>query len=49
MLAAIQADEIVFALEQTRNDVVGLEHAEPHEIKSKLTELEIEAWQPRKR
>ncbi|TIV49672.1 MAG: hypothetical protein E5V86_30795 [Mesorhizobium sp.] len=43
--AAIHAklDEIVIALKQTRNDVVGLEHAEPHEIKSKLTELEIEA------
>ncbi|RWC07874.1 MAG: hypothetical protein EOS52_32105 [Mesorhizobium sp.] len=43
--AAIHAklDEIVIALQQTRNDVVGLEHAEPHEIKSKLMELEIEA------
>ncbi|RWL83618.1 MAG: hypothetical protein EOR67_05135 [Mesorhizobium sp.] len=43
--AAIHAklDEIVIALKQTRNDVVGLEHAEPHEIKSKLTELEVEA------
>ncbi|RAZ84330.1 hypothetical protein DPM33_31595 [Mesorhizobium hawassense] len=43
--AAIHAklDEIVIALKQTRNDVVGLEHAEPHEIKSKLTELEMEA------
>ncbi|RWL92667.1 MAG: hypothetical protein EOR68_25785 [Mesorhizobium sp.] len=43
--AAIHAklDEIVIALKQTRNDVVGLEHAEPHEIKSKLMELEIEA------
>jgi low affinity Fe/Cu permease len=43
--AAIHAklDEIVIALRQTRNDVVGLEHAEPHEIKSKLTELEMEA------
>ncbi|CDX31470.1 conserved exported hypothetical protein [Mesorhizobium sp. ORS 3359] len=43
--AAIHAklDEIVIALKQTRNDVVGLEHAEPHEIKSKLVELEIEA------
>ena len=43
--AAIHAklDEIVIALGQTRNDVVGLEHAEPHEIKSKLDELEMEA------
>jgi len=43
--AAIHAklDEIVISLRQTRNDVVGLEHAEPHEIKSKLTELETEA------
>jgi len=43
--AAIHAklDEIVISLGQTRNDVVGLEHAEPHEIKSKLTELETEA------
>jgi len=43
--AAIHAklDEIVIALRQTRNDVVGLEHAEPHEIRSKLTELEMEA------
>lgn len=43
--AAIHAklDEIVIALQQTRNDVVGLEHADPHEIKSKLMELEIEA------
>ncbi|TPJ47910.1 low affinity iron permease family protein [Mesorhizobium sp. B2-7-1] len=43
--AAIHAklDEIVIALHQTRNDVVGLEYAEPHEIKSKLTELEMEA------
>jgi low affinity Fe/Cu permease len=43
--AAIHAklDEIVIALRQTRNDVVGLEHAEPHEIRSKLAELEMEA------
>ena len=43
--AAIHAklDEIVIALKQTRNDVVGLEHSEPHEIKSKLVELEMEA------
>jgi|GEM_PF-902994 len=43
--AAIHAklDEIVIALRQTRNDVVGLEHQDPHEIKSKLSELEEEA------
>jgi low affinity Fe/Cu permease len=43
--AAIHAklDEIVIALRETRNDVVGLEHSEPHEIKSKLVELEMEA------
>ncbi|UVK38625.1 low affinity iron permease family protein [Mesorhizobium sp. AR10] len=43
--AAIHAklDELIIALAETRNDVVGLEHAEPHEIKSKLTELEQEA------
>lgn len=43
--AAIHAklDEIVIALRETRNDVIGLEHAEPHEIKAKLTELETEA------
>jgi len=43
--AAIHAklDEIVIALRETRNDVIGLEHAEPHEIKAKLTELEMEA------
>ncbi|TIR84965.1 MAG: hypothetical protein E5X21_09915 [Mesorhizobium sp.] len=35
--AAIHAklDEIVIALRQTRNDVVGLEHADTQEIKSK--------------
>jgi len=43
--AAIHAklDELIIALAETRNDVVGLEHADPHEIKSKLTELEQEA------
>ncbi|PBB35341.1 MULTISPECIES: low affinity iron permease family protein [unclassified Mesorhizobium] len=43
--AAIHAklDEIVIALRQTRNDVVGLEHADTQEIKSKLVELEREA------
>jgi low affinity Fe/Cu permease len=43
--AAIHAklDEIVVALKETRNDVVGLEHAEPDEIKAKLKRLESEA------
>ena len=43
--AAIHAklDELIIALAETRNDVVGLEHADPHEIKSKLTQLEEEA------
>ena len=50
--AAIHAklDEIVIALQRTRNDVIGLEHADPEEIKSKLIELEKEAeadaWRP---
>ena len=29
-------DEIVVSLNETRNDVVGFEHADPKEIKSKL-------------
>jgi low affinity Fe/Cu permease len=43
--AAIHAklDELIIALAETRNDVVGLEHADPHEINSKLTQLEQEA------
>lgn len=43
--AAIHAklDEIIVALDDTRNDVVGLEHADPEEIKAKLTKLEEEA------
>jgi low affinity Fe/Cu permease len=43
--AAIHAklDEIVVALKETRNDVVGLEHAEPEEIKAELERLEREA------
>jgi len=36
--AAIHAklDEIIISLEETRNDVVGLEHAEPEEIRDRL-------------
>ncbi|MBM2712716.1 low affinity iron permease family protein [Mesorhizobium caraganae] len=43
--AAIHAklDEIIVALNETRNDVVGLEHADPEEIKAKLAILEAEA------
>ena len=43
--AAIHAklNEIIISLEETRNDVVGLEHAEPEEIKAKLNMLEAEA------
>ena len=43
--AAIHAklDEIIVSLEETRNDVVGLEHAEPEEIREKLGKLEEEA------
>jgi low affinity Fe/Cu permease len=36
-------DEIIVALKETRNDVVGLEHSHPHEIDAKLEELESEA------
>lgn len=43
--AAIHAklDEIIVSLDETRNDVVGLEHAEPEEIREKLAVLEEEA------
>ena len=43
--AAIHAklDEIIVALRETRNDVVGLEHAEPDEIRSVVKRLEHEA------
>ncbi|PZV36308.1 hypothetical protein [Mesorhizobium kowhaii] len=42
--AAIHAklDEIIVSLDETR-DVVGLEHAEPEEIREKLMKLEEEA------
>jgi low affinity Fe/Cu permease len=39
-------DEIVVALRETRNDVVGLEHAEPHEIRAVVERLEREAEAP---
>ena len=38
-----QLDEIIVSLNETRNDVVGLEHAEPEEIREKLIVLEEEA------
>ena len=43
--AAIQAklDEIVIALREARNNVVGLEHADPKEIRRTVKELEEEA------
>lgn len=43
--AAIHAklDEIVVALKETRNDVVGLEHADPEEIKAKIDAIEKRA------
>lgn len=43
--AAIHAklDEIVVALRETRNDVVGLEHEDPEKIKEALDRLEEEA------
>ena len=43
--AAIHAklDEIVIALRETRNDVIGLEHADPQEIKEVVETLEREA------
>lgn len=43
--AAIHAklDEIVLALRQTRNDVIGLEHADPREIAEKIRALEKDA------
>lgn len=45
--AAIHAklDEIIVALKETRNDVVGLEHSDPEEIREKLVKLEEEAAQ----
>ncbi|TIX43485.1 MAG: hypothetical protein E5W81_02095 [Mesorhizobium sp.] len=43
--AAIHAklDEIIVALKEARNNVVGLEHAEPEEIRAHLARLELEA------
>jgi low affinity Fe/Cu permease len=36
-------DEIIIALEKTRNDVVGLEHANPKEIEKELERIEKKA------
>jgi low affinity Fe/Cu permease len=36
-------DEIIIALRETRNDLVGLEHRDPKEIASVVEDLEIEA------
>ena len=43
--AAIHAklDEIVVALKETRNDVVGLEHSDPQDIREKVEALDREA------
>jgi len=43
--AAMQAklDEIVVALKQARNEVVGLEHAAPEKIKEAVAKIEREA------
>lgn len=43
--AAIHAklDEIIVALNETRNDVVGLEHEDPEKIKAERDRLEAEA------
>jgi low affinity Fe/Cu permease len=43
--AAIHAklDEIIVSLQETRNDVVGLEHADPKEIQAAVERLEQEA------
>jgi low affinity Fe/Cu permease len=45
--AAIHAklNELIIALRETRNDVVGLEHADPKEIQATVERLEREAQQ----
>ena len=45
--AAIHAklDEIIVALRQARNEVVGLEHEDPKDIVESLTEIEKRAKQ----
>ena len=46
--AAIHAklDEIIVALNETRNDVVGLEKEEPEKIKAAIEKIEREAGAP---
>ncbi|MCR5858623.1 low affinity iron permease family protein [Mesorhizobium sp. J428] len=43
--AAIHAklDEIILRLSETRNDVIGLEHADPDEIAARIRKIEDEA------
>lgn len=43
--AALHAklDELIVALKETRNDVVGLEHRDPEEIAEKIKRVEEEA------
>jgi low affinity Fe/Cu permease len=43
--AAIHAklDEIILRLRETRNDVIGLEHADPEEIAARIRKIEDEA------
>lgn len=43
--AALHAklDELIVALSETRNDVVGLEHRDPAEISQKIKRIEKEA------
>lgn len=43
--AALHAklDELIVALKETRNDVVGLEHRDPEEIAEKIKRIEEEA------
>jgi low affinity Fe/Cu permease len=43
--AALHAklDELIIALKETRNDVVGLEHSDPAEIRKAIKRLEKEA------
>jgi low affinity Fe/Cu permease len=46
--AALHAklDEVIVALKETRNDVVGLEHRDPAEIAEAIKRLEEEANRP---
>jgi low affinity Fe/Cu permease len=48
--AAIHAklDEIIVALSETRNDVVGLKKADPEEIEAELAQIEANAGEHRR-